>query len=57
MKHSEITKLTNKSNGEVYEIITEGNLSFMIKLIHKYTVRKLKRHLKFAEKFNRINGR
>lgn len=56
MKHTEITKLTNKANGEVYEVITEGTLTILVILIHKFTVWRLKRYLKFTEKFNRVSS-
>lgn len=54
MKRTEITKLTNKVNNEVYEAITEGTLTILVILIHKFTVWKLKRYLKFVKKFNRV---
>lgn len=56
MKRTEITKLTNKVNKDVYVVITKGKISVLVMLIHKFTVWKLKRYLKFVLKFKMIDS-
>ena len=53
ISHKEITELYNKNNGDKFQVVTEGNILFIVKLIHKITVFRLKRYIKFAERFKK----
>lgn len=50
IKHTEFTTLTYKETGEKFNIKTEGRIEFLVKVIHRLKVYRMKKYIKKLKK-------
>jgi hypothetical protein len=53
--YTKATNLTDKATGNKYYITTEGNILFIVNIVHRLTVRKVKKCLKTINKWGNMS--